>query len=155
MFMTQDHAEEPLGQPFSRDHFWKWVELFTDDVWYYVIATYQKDTGKGFRYYLLTKPVDLVNFIDETDEEFWIERVMAVIPPHINETGRWEMHQLKELIAMSYDADVIKVDYVHRLKGDLVFGLPELRDDGIVIRNQVLFSEERHASLEDKTSRSA
>lgn len=150
MFMTQDHAEEPLGQPFGRDHFWRWVEFSNNDVWYYVSTSYARDSGDGFRYYFLTKPTDLVNLIAEANEEFWIERVMAVIPPHMNGSSCWEMHQLKKLIAISNENDIVNVDYIYQLEGDLVYGPLEVRKESTVVRSQVLFSERHHASPNDK-----
>jgi hypothetical protein len=150
MFMTQEHAEEQLGKPFGPDHFWRWVEFSHEDVWYFVIASYQRDTGKAFRYYFLTKPSDLVNLIGEVDEEFWIEQVMAVIPPHMNGNGCWEMHRLRELLAVSTDTDLINLQYEFRLEGDLVYGPQEPREGSVVMRRQVLFSEKRHASTDDR-----
>ncbi len=84
MFMTQQNDEEFLGRPYSHDRFWRWVELSTNNVWYYVCTAYTEMGGKALRYYLLTKPSDLVDLLEETDEAFWIEQVVVAIPPHIN-----------------------------------------------------------------------
>jgi len=42
MFMTQSHTEELLGRPFSREQFWRRVELYGDDLWYYVNTAYSR-----------------------------------------------------------------------------------------------------------------
>lgn len=145
MFMTQQQGEELLGQPHGRDRFWRWVELSTDDVWFYVSTAYSRAAGKASRYYLLTKPSDLVSLLDETDEEFWVERVVVSVPPHINGTRRWQFHELKELIAVSSDTDIIDVDYVFKVDGNLVFGPSGAVDGDNTTRRQVLFSERRDA----------
>ena len=105
MFMTQNHTEELLGRPFSREQFWSRVELAHDDIWFHVSTGYSRVGGKVRRSYLLTKPSDLVALIDETNESFWIERVMIVTPPWMNGTGAWQMSQLKELIAVADSSD--------------------------------------------------
>jgi len=145
MFMTQYHREEPLGRPGSQDQFWSFVELSTDDLWYYVNIAFSRIGGKGQRCYLLTKASDLVKLIEDTGEYFWIERVMVVVPPRMNGTDCWKMHQLKELIAVVDNFDLITVDYVYRLEDGLVYETRKTPEDATITWRQVLYSEEQHA----------
>lgn len=145
MFMTQNHTENLLGKPFSRDQFWSGVELSHDDVWFYVSTSYARVGDRGCRFYLFTKPSDLVDLIGETGEQFWIERVMAVTPPRMNGTGSWRMQQLMELIAVSDNTDLLTIDYVYKLENDLVYDTRQVQERGTVTWRQVLFSDETHA----------
>lgn len=149
MFMTQNHTEEPLGRPFDPEQFWSRVELAYDDVWFYVSTGYSRMTGKVRRYYLLTKPADLVALIDETRENFWIERVMIVTPPWMNGTGAWQMSQLKELIAVADSSDLISIDYIYQFANDLCYATKDLSVINALSWRQTLYSEERHAFLDD------
>lgn len=149
MFMTQEQSEKLLGKPYSKDRFWRWVELSHDDVWYYVMLSYTTDAGRASRLYLITSPTDLVNLIHETDEEFWIQRVMAVIPPQMNGTECWSMHQLKELIAVTENNNIIDVSYVYKLDDNLVYKTRETPEESAVTQRQVLFSEQNHATSGD------
>ena len=147
MFMTQYHKEELLGRPFSQEQFWRFVELSKDDPWYYVNTTYFRIGGNGRRSYLLTDVSALVNLIQETGEYFWIERVMVVVPPRMSGTECWKMHQLKELIAVVDNTDLIAVDYVYKLEDGFSYETRDKLEDATVTWRQVLFSEEQHAYL--------
>jgi len=147
MFMTQYHKEELLGRPFSQEQFWRFVELSKDDLWYYVNTAHSRVGGKAQRCYLLTEVADLVKLIEETREEFWIERVMVVVPPRMNGTECWKMHQLKELIAVVDNTDLIAVDYVYKLEDGFSYETRDTVEDATVTWRQVLFSEEQHAYL--------
>jgi hypothetical protein len=149
MFMTQFHKEELLGRPFAQEQFWPFVELSRNDLWYYVSTAHSRIGGKAQRCYLLTEVADLVKLIEETSDEFWIERVMVVVPPRMNGTGCWKMHQLKELIAVVDNTDLIVVDYVYKLADDLSYETRQTPEDATVTWRQVLFSEQQHAYLDE------
>lgn len=149
MFMTQDHTEELIGRPFGKDQFWSRVELTTEDLWFYVSTVYSCAGSKRRRYYLLTEAEDLKELIGDTSEFFWIERVMAVIPPRINGTGCWKMYQLKELIAVTDSTEIMSLDYIYRLENGfscVTSGIAGNSNDKL---RQVLYSEKQHANPED------
>jgi len=145
MFMTQNHTEELLGKPFSRDQFWSGVEHSHEDVWFHITTRYSRVGNRGCRHYLFTQPSDLVNLIGETDEQFWIERVMAVTPPNINGSGCWRMHHLLELIAVTDNTNLLTIDYIYRMEEGFVYDTRESPDEGAPIWRQVLFSDDRQA----------
>ncbi|MAL97745.1 hypothetical protein [Hydrocarboniclastica marina] len=142
MFMTQQHAEKLLGRPFGGERYWRLVELSSDAPWFYVNVAFSHVQGKGHRHYLFTEASDLVRLIDETSECFWIEQVMLVIPPQMNGTERWEMHQLEELIAVGDSADLLHIDYIYKLKNDLLYSTTD--GSGVCERrlHQTLFSQQ-------------
>lgn len=145
MFMTQNHSEELLGQPFAREQFWRRVELSGDDLWYYVSTVYARVGKKGRRYYLLENPSDLVGLVGQTGERFWIERVMIVTPPWMNGTECWQMSQLKELIAAADSSDLISVDYIYQITNDLCYATRDISVINALSWHQTLYSEEKHA----------
>lgn len=149
MFMTQNHTEELLGRPFGREHFWSRVELAYDDIWFYVSTGYTRVGGKVRRYYLFTKPSDLVALIDESRDTFWIERVMIVTPPWMNGTGSWQMSQLKELIAVADSSDLISIDYIYQFTNDLCYATRDMSEINALSWRQTLYSEEKHAFPDD------
>ncbi len=149
MFMTQNHAEELLGRPFTREQFWRRVELSGDDLWYYVSTVYSRVGNKGRRYYLIEEPADLVALIGQTGERFWIERVMIVTPPWMNGTGCWQMSQLKELIAAADSSDLISVDYIYQFTNDLCYATRDISEINALSWRQTLYSEEKHAFPDD------
>lgn len=149
MFMTQNHTEELLGRPFSHEQFWSRVELSYDDIWFYVSTGYSRVGGQVRRYYLFTKPSDLVALVEETGERFWIERVMIVTPPWMNGTKCWQMAQLKELIAASDASDLLAVDYIFQLPNDLCYATGDISKIDAFSWRQTLYSEERHAFPDD------
>ena len=149
MFMTQNHTEELLGRPFGHEHFWSRVELAYYDVWFYVSTGYSRVGSKVRRYYLLTKPSDLVALIDETRESFWVERVMIVTPPGVNGTGSWQMSQLKELIAVADSSDLISIDYIYQFTNDLCYATRNMSEINALKWRQTLYSEEQHAFPDD------
>lgn len=148
MFMTQNHTEELLGTPFSREQFWSSVELTSDDVWYYVNTIYYRVGDRGRRNYLLTEVADLVALVEETGEFFWIERVMVVTPPRMNGTGCWKMHQLKELTAAANSTDLISVDYIYQLDEGLCYATGDILNVQSLQLRQTLYSEKQHAHPE-------
>ncbi|MDV2080379.1 hypothetical protein [Marinobacter xestospongiae] len=145
MFVTQNHTEELIGRPFGREQFWSRVELSYDDIWFYVSTRYSVALGKARRYYLLTKPSDLVALIEETGDSFWIERVMIMTPPWVNGTECWKMSPLKELIAASDAFDLLNVDYIFQLPNDLCYATGDISEIDKLPWHQTLYSEERHA----------
>ena len=97
------------------------------------------------RYYLLTKPSDLVALIDETRESFWIERVMIVTPPWMNGSACWQMSQLRELIAVADSSDLISIDYIYQFASDLCYATRDISEINELSWRQTLYSEEQHA----------
>ena len=127
MFMTQNHTEELLGRPFGREHFWSRVELAYDDIWFYVSTGYSRVGGKVRRYYLLTKPSDLVALIDESRDT----------------------SQLKELIAVADSSDLISIDYIYQFTDELCYATRDISEINALSWRQTLYSEEKHAFPDD------
>ncbi|TDV88028.1 hypothetical protein BDK62_13019 [Halomonas alkaliantarctica] len=149
MFMTQSHTEELIGQPFGKVQFWSRVELSKEDLWFYVSTVHSCVGSKRRRYYLLTEAADLQALIGDTSEFFWIERVMAVIPPQINGPRCWKMYQLKELIAVADSTELMPIDFIYRLENGLSYVTSGVVGDSTDKLRQVLFSEKLHAHPED------
>lgn len=149
MFMTQSHTEELIGRPFGKDQFWKRVELSHEDLWFYVSTVHSCAGSKRRRNYLLTEADDLQDLIKDSSEFFWIERVMAVIPPQISGTGCWKMYQLKELIAVADRIELMSIEYIYRLENGLSCVTTGILKDNTDKLRQVLFSEEQHAHPDD------
>lgn len=149
MFMTQNHAQELLGPPFSREQFWRRVELSGDDLWYYVSTVFARIGNKGRRYYLIEEPSDLVALIGQTGERFWIERVMIVTPPWMNGTGCWQMSRLRELVAAADSSDLVSVDYIYQITNDLCYATRDIAVINSLSWHQTLYSEEKHAFPDD------
>lgn len=149
MFMTQNHTEELIGRPFGKEQFWRRIELSNEDLWFYVSTVHSCVGSKRRRYYLLTEAEDLKELVEETNEFFWIERVMAVIPPRFNGTGCWKMYQLKELIAVADSNEFMSLDYIYRLENGLSCVTSGIVGDSNDKLRQVLFSEKQHAYPEN------
>jgi len=145
MFVTQNYAEKFIGPPFGREQFWGRVELAYDDVWFYVSTCYSKMDREILHYHLLTKPSDLVELIEETRDNFWIERVMIVTPPWMNGTESWQMCQLRELIAATDKSDPLSIDYVYQFTNELCYATRDIDVINSFSWHQILYSEEKHA----------
>lgn len=148
MFMSQVNTEELLGRPFSDEQFWPSVELAHSDVWFFVSTAYFRKGGTGYRFYLYTRPSDLVALIKENDELFCITKVMAVTPPRVNQTGSWRMQRLLKLVALSDPNDLLRMNYIYHFENDLVYDTRGPSDGNDATYRQVLFSEELHACPE-------
>lgn len=149
MFMTQSHTEELIGQPFGKVQFWSRVELSKENLWFYVSTVHSCVGNKRRRYYLLTEAEELQGLIGDSSEFFWIERVMAVIPPQINGPRCWKMYQLKELIAVADSTELMTIDFIYRLENGLSYVTSGVVGESTDKLRQVLYSEEKHAYPED------
>ena len=143
MFMTHSTAEQLFGRPFTQEQFWSYVELSTDDLWYYVCTAHTRIEGPGRRYYLFTKMSDLMALMKDDSDFFWIEHVMVVTPPHINGTDCWKMHRLNKLIAIADIENLTSVKYVYLLDKSLLYETGAISESNDQKERRVLFSEER------------
>lgn len=150
MFMTQNHAEEPLCPPTSQIQFWSQVELPGDELWFYVSAVYLREGNTRRRCYLMKDPSNLVSLIGQTGEHFRIEKVMIVTPPEINGTECWQMTRLLELIAAADSSDLTSTDYIYQFTDDLCYATRDISEINALSWHQTLYSEELHASSDDR-----
>jgi hypothetical protein len=139
MFLTYEQAKVDLFGLFGEDPTaWSYVEHNIHRPWFYVAMSDQDEDFPLHSMVMLSSDQLLRSLVESQGEGLLLESVLLVSPDHVNNSGRWMMEPLEEILRYESAEGVA---HVYQVLGDrtYIYGDAEVvAQEGA--RSETLFS---------------
>ena len=150
MFMTQRSTERMVGRPFGTEQFWRWVELPGDEIWLYVRVRYSRPDNRtsGFRIYMLSDLDDLEELLEGASDDFFVQRVVLVVPDDDLYGPGIHTYPVKEL-RVAVDRTCVSRLHLVTLEDGRVYMAGKYDDADAIEDSRLIYLRARDSSIPD------
>lgn len=129
MFQTSElERDAPLSKLAGPgQHVWRSMSLTSANPMFWASVTTKNDEGTLQREFVFSSLDEVATLLSEQDDDFYVNELLLVSPPWLNDTGNWRLEPLRK-VTIGHNKDRGRI-VIYRLSGAGNIYVDHLNDD--------------------------